>query len=38
MKTSRIVLGCILAALVFLAGGAGAQVITEFSAGITAQN
>ena len=36
MKTSRIVLGCILALLGFLAGGACAQVITEFSAGITA--
>ena len=35
MKTSRIVLGCILASFVFLAGGAGAQVVTEFSAGIT---
>jgi uncharacterized repeat protein (TIGR01451 family) len=34
MKTSRIVLGCILA-FCFLAGGAGAQV-TEFSAGISA--
>src|SRR5436309_13520077 len=36
MKTSRIVLGCILASLGFLAGGAGAQIITEFSAGISA--
>jgi len=35
MKTSRIVLGCILASLCFLAGGAGAQV-TEFSTGISA--
>src|SRR5438552_3301183 len=35
MKASRIVLGCILASLGFLAGGAGAQIITEFSAGIT---
>jgi streptogramin lyase len=35
MKTSRIVLGCILASFVFLAGSAGAQVVTEFSAGIT---
>jgi hypothetical protein len=36
MKTSRIILGCILASSGFLAGGAGAQVVTEFSAGITA--
>jgi streptogramin lyase len=35
MKTSRIVLGCILAAFAFMAGGAGAQVVTEFSVGIT---
>ena len=31
----RIVLGCILVSLGLLASGAGAQVITEFSAGIT---
>src|SRR5437868_1828448 len=36
MKTFRIVLGCILSAFVFLVGGAGAQVVTEFSAGISA--
>jgi streptogramin lyase len=36
MKPSRIVLGCILASLSFLAGGAGAQMVTEFSAGISA--
>jgi virginiamycin B lyase len=33
MKMSRIVLGCILASFCFLAGSAGAQVITWFSAG-----
>ena len=36
MKTYRMILGCILASLGFLASGAGAQMITEFSTGITA--
>ena len=36
MKPCRIVLGCILASLGFLAGSAGAQVVTEFSAGADA--
>lgn len=36
MKPSRIVLGCIFASFGFLAGGADAQVVTQFGAGITA--
>src|SRR6266516_3008942 len=36
MKQSCIVLSCILASLGLLATGAGAQVVTEFSAGISA--
>ncbi len=36
MKTSRILLGCILGLLGFLGNGAGAQIVTQFSAGITA--
>jgi len=35
MRASRILLGCMLA-LAFLSGGATAQVVTEFSAGISA--
>jgi streptogramin lyase len=35
MKTSRVLLGCILALVGLLSGSAGAQIITEFSAGIT---
>jgi hypothetical protein len=35
MKTSRMVLGSILALFGLLARGVGAQVATEFSAGIT---
>src|ERR1700680_2712113 len=36
MKPCRILLGCMLASLSVLCGGASAQVVTEFSAGITA--
>ena len=36
MKSCRILLGCMLASLCLLSGGAWAQVVTEFSAGITA--
>ena len=36
MKHCRIVLGCMLASLCLLSGGAWAQVVTEFSAGISA--
>src|SRR5947207_2362319 len=36
MKQSRIVLSWIVAVFVFLATGAGAQIITEFNAGISA--
>ena len=36
MKPCRILLGCMLASLCLLSGGAWAQVVTEFSAGITA--
>ncbi len=35
MKPCRILLGCMLASLSVLCGGASAQVVTEFSAGIT---
>ena len=35
MKTSGILLGYVLTCLGFVAGGAGAQVVTEFGAGIT---
>src|SRR5450631_3218903 len=35
MKPCRIVAGCMLALLCLLSGGASAQVITEFSVGIT---
>jgi len=36
MKTCRIFIGCTLASILLLSGGAAAQVVTEFSAGITA--
>src|ERR1700687_3806642 len=36
MKPCRILLGCMLASLCLLSGGAWAQVVTEFSTGITA--
>lgn len=35
MKPCRILLGCMLASLCLLSGGAWAQVVTEFSAGIS---
>ena len=35
-KTCRILFGCMLASLCLLPGSAGAQVVTEFSAGISA--
>jgi hypothetical protein len=36
MKPCRILLGCTLVSILLLSGGAGAQVVTEFSAGISA--
>src|SRR5438128_620340 len=36
MKLDRIVRGCMLASLCLMSGGAIAQVVTEFSTGITA--
>ncbi len=36
MKTFRILVGCTLVSILLLSGGAGAQVVTEFSAGISA--
>ena len=36
MKSYRVFVGCILASLCLLCGGARAQVVTEFSTGITA--
>jgi hypothetical protein len=36
MEPCRILLGCMLASFCMLSGGTGAQVVTEFSAGVTA--